>query len=93
MFASERPDFADPALQAAARAAYAHLLENIGELRGSPTPSATPRRMTDVTAAWATVHGLADLLQAGRIGFLQALPAAERETVMTTIIRRALQVD
>jgi AcrR family transcriptional regulator len=92
MFASERPDFADPALRAASRAAYAHLLEGIGTLRGRD-PIGDPAGMTDVAAAWATVHGLADLLQACRMGFLQALPSAERETVMTTIIRRALQVD
>jgi AcrR family transcriptional regulator len=91
MFASERPDFADPALQAAARAAYAHLLEGIGELRGRD-PVGDPAGMTDVAAAWATVHGLADLLQAGRISYLQSLPDADREATMATIIRRALAV-
>ena len=91
MFASERPDFADPALKAASRAAYAHLLDGIGALRGRD-PVGDPAGMTDVAAAWATVHGLADLLQAGRFGYLQALPPAEREATMAAIIRRALAV-
>ena len=46
MFASERPDFADPALRAASRAAYAHLLEGIGALRGRD-PVGDPAGMTD----------------------------------------------
>jgi AcrR family transcriptional regulator len=90
MFASDRPDFAAPALAAAARAAYAHLLENIAELRGIADPRADPAALADATATWAMVHGLADLLQAGRASFLRDLPAPEREKVMIGIIRRCL---
>ena len=46
--------------------------------------------MTDVAAAWATVHGLADLLQTGRVGFLPPSPRPSATAVLTTIIRRAL---
>ena len=90
MFASARPDFTAPALQEAARAAYGHLLENIAELRGIPDPREDPAALTDATAAWAIVHGLADLLQTGRAGFLLSLPEAERTAVLAAIIRRCL---
>lgn len=89
MFASSRPDFSDPALQQAGRAAYAHLLENVAELRGIPDASADPAALTDATAIWATVHGLADLLQTGRARFLLDLPERERTAAVTAILRRS----
>jgi AcrR family transcriptional regulator len=89
MFASERPDFAASPLVEAARAAYGHLIENVAEIRGAD-PTDDPAGMTDVTAAWAIVHGLADLLQAGRLSFLCSLAAPEREAAMAAIIRRVL---
>jgi hypothetical protein len=89
MFASERPDFAASPLVEASRAAYGHLIENIAEIRGGD-PAGDERGMTDVTAAWAIVHGLADLLQAGRLSFLRALPTPAREATMAAIIRRVL---
>jgi len=90
MFASRRPHFADPALQAAARAAYEHLLENIAEVRGIADPASDPAALTDATAIWGIVHGLADLMQAGRAGFLLGLPEGERQGVLAGIIRRGL---
>jgi AcrR family transcriptional regulator len=89
MFASERPDFAASPLLEASRAAYGHLLENVAEIRGGD-PVGDEAGMTDVTAAWAIVHGLADLLQAGRLAFLRSLPAAKREATMAAIIGRVL---
>jgi len=90
MFASSRPDFADPVLEASGRAAYDHLLENVAELTGIPDPRRSPAALTAATAAWAIVHGLADLLQTGRAGFLRSLPESERTAVLTAIIRRCL---
>ena len=90
MFASRRPHFADPALQAAARAAYEHLLENIAEVRGIADPASDPAALTDATAMWGIVHGLAELMQAGRAGFLLGLPEGERQGVLAGIIRRGL---
>ena len=90
MFASTRPDFTAPALQEAARAAYQHLLDHVAELRGVPDPREDPSALTDATAAWAIVHGLADLLQTGRAGFLLSLPEAERSAILAAIIRRCL---
>ena len=89
MFSSTRADFAAPALQAASGAAYRHLTASIAEVRGTEDPE-DPAAVPDIAATWAIVHGLADLLQAGRIGALQGLPAPEREAVLAEIIRRCI---
>ena len=94
MFASERPDFAAPPLSEAASAAYGHLIENVAELRGVPHDAAAlerdPAAMADAAAAWAVVHGLADLLQAGRMTFLRTLATPDREKVLAALIRRCV---
>jgi AcrR family transcriptional regulator len=89
MFASTRPDFDDPALKAAAGAAHQHLLCGIAKLHGRD-PSDDPAAMTDATAAWAMVHGLADLLLAGRLAFLLSLPLGRQQAVAAEIIERVL---
>ena len=70
MFSSDRPDFAAPALRNASQAAFQHLLDNVAELRGTAGSGTDmrdhPAAMADASALWALVHGLADLLQAGR---------------------------
>jgi AcrR family transcriptional regulator len=87
MFSSERPDFDDETLDAAARAAFRHLLELVADLRGSDDPD-DPAALADVTALWAIVHGLADLMQASRI--LKPLSPTEREALADGVIRRCL---
>lgn len=87
MFSSQRPDFADPSLKAEAGAAYRHLLDHVAELRGSDDPD-DPAALADVTAIWAIVHGLADLMQAGRI--LKQLAPSDREALAAGVIRRCL---
>ncbi len=82
MFASDRPQFDDPALRAAADAAYAHLQQGVAAM-----PNAAG---DDASMAWALVHGLADLLNAGRLKDLVALPEPERAQRLAQIIRRAL---
>jgi AcrR family transcriptional regulator len=89
MFASDRPDRSDPALQRAARAAHTHRLEQVAELHGLADASADPAARAHATALWATVHGLADLLQTGRARFLLELPPAERDAAIAGILRRA----
>jgi AcrR family transcriptional regulator len=89
MFTSARPDFDDPALKAAAVAAYRHLLDNVAVLRGAH-PSEDPAAMCDATAAWAVVHGLADLLQAGRLTAVLALDPVDRQATIAGIIARAI---
>ena len=83
-----------PRAPGAPRAAFDHLLDNVAELRGTAGSGTDtrddPAAMTDATAAWAMVHGLADLLQAGRLTYLRSLAPAEREAVMAGIIRRCV---
>jgi AcrR family transcriptional regulator len=82
MFGSRRPDFGHDDLTAAAQAAYGHL--------EAQTFAAGGRSAQDVAAAWAVAHGLADLMVAGRLKPLKALPAAERDAAFAAIIARAL---
>ncbi len=89
MFASARPDFADPALAAASEAAFAHLTAGIAAVSGA-LPADDPAVMADATAAWAIAHGLADLLQAGRLKVLGQLPPAARDAALAGIIARFL---
>jgi AcrR family transcriptional regulator len=82
MFGSARPDFATDDLSAAARATYGHLELQVAAVGGTD--------IGDVAAAWAAAHGLADLLAAGRLRPLQALPLPERDVACAAVIARAL---
>ncbi|MCX7645210.1 MAG: TetR/AcrR family transcriptional regulator [Rhodobacteraceae bacterium] len=87
MFASDRPDFGEPALAAAAEAAFGQLADACAAVavrRGGAVPPA------EVEATWGIVHGLADLLAGGRLKRLAALPEAEREAELRDIIARGL---
>ncbi len=89
MFSSRRPDHDDPALAAAARAAFGQLVADVARLRGAD-PWADSSVMLDVMAAWAMVHGLGDLLNAGRLKHLQAMDKAKREAAVAEIIGRTM---
>lgn len=82
LWQSERPDFSNPDLGQAARAAYSHLVDQVTEAGGGNT--------ADEAAVWAIAHGLADLLAAGRMMSVGSLPAEARDAMLVTIIRRAL---
>jgi AcrR family transcriptional regulator len=81
IFASERPDFSDPALEAAADAAYGHLVGLVAALDGTEA---------DVLAIWSLVHGAADLLAGGRLKGLDQAPAPLREAMLRQMIRRVI---
>lgn len=81
MFGSDRPDFGDAALAAAAGAAYGHLEDQVAATGGDPVAAA---------AVWAMAHGLADLLSNGRLHTLLALPDPARENVLSTLLLQAL---
>lgn len=87
MFSSARPNFATDELRAAAGAAHRHLLDHAAGLRGAPA-AAEDEDLADVTALWAMAHGLADLLQAGRI--LGGLDPGARERVLREALARSL---
>jgi AcrR family transcriptional regulator len=82
LWQSERPDFADRALDAAAGAAYGHLADQVGAAGGET--------VADAATLWALAHGLADLLAAGRLKAVAALPAAAREAMVAAILERGL---
>jgi AcrR family transcriptional regulator len=79
LFGSNRPDYADPELKLAADAAYHHLTHLVAQIGGGPV---------EVTAAWAMVHGLADLMSGHRLKGMGHLTAAERDAMVSDLIAR-----
>ena len=83
LFGSDRPDFTDPALDAAAGAAYRHLHDQVSDVGGDEVAAAS---------VWAMAHGLADLLSNGRLKSILALPAAAREQVLAAMLEHSFPV-
>lgn len=88
MFTSNRPDYADEELEAAARAAFEQLLETVGAADGLSDPLASEAGRHDVAALWSVVHGLSELLLSRRLTFIAALPPEEREHAIASILER-----
>lgn len=82
MFGSSRPDFAAEDLASAADAAYRHLVAQVVACGGTPRD--------DVAAVWGLAHGLADLVAAGRMHPLQALPPGARDAAFAAMLRRVV---
>lgn len=89
IFTSQRADYSDGGLGTAASAAFQDLVDGVGAVRGDD-PRASEAGMTDVTATWAIVHGLAELMLSGRLKFLAELSAERRDAALRAIIDRAL---
>lgn len=87
MFASDQPDFADPALHEAAEAAIEHLRQGVVAWRGGGDERATA---LDMMAVWSLAHGLADLMSSGRAKPFEALPEAEKPGAPAAILRRVV---
>ncbi len=81
MFNSQRPDFGNPDLQRQMDSTYRHLQAAIAAVDGAEA---------DVVLAWAVVHGLAELMLAGRLIWLQSLTPPEREAALVSMLRRVL---
>lgn len=93
MFGSSRPDFADAALGCAAAAAHADLVRHVAAVTGrDPAAQPDPRGMADVACVWALAHGLADLLVAGRLDAVAALPAQQRLETIAALVSRIVPV-
>ncbi len=88
MFSSSRPDFSDAHLQQRSKAAFDDLVDNVARIRGDD-PRQSEAGMADVAAAWAIVHGLADLLLTERMAFLKSLAPERREPILAAIIARS----
>jgi AcrR family transcriptional regulator len=89
MFSSFRPDFGYPPLKQAGSTAFGVLVDAVREIRGVD-PREDRAAMLDVAAAWATAHGLADLLLSGRLPFLAAIAGDDPDAVYAEIIGRAM---
>jgi AcrR family transcriptional regulator len=79
LWQSERPNFDDSDLGAAARAAYQHLVDQVAAAGG--------RQTEDEATIWALAHGLADLLASGRLKTVGSLPQPAREVMLERILR------
>lgn len=89
MFSSFRPDFETASLMTQARDAFNLLVESVGDLRGVD-PRSDTSAMRDVAAAWATAHGLADLLLSDRIKFMAEISDGAPERLYADIISRSV---
>ena len=87
MFSSNRTDYENEDLSRVASAAFEKLVEDVAAFRGTD-PHTDEEAMVDVMAAWSLVHGLADLINAGRPRILLEMPKAKREKIIKSIIRR-----
>jgi AcrR family transcriptional regulator len=87
MFSSDRPDFSDPALNKAASAAYGALVDAVSAAGGNRDGEAAA---LDTAAAWAMVHGIAELVNSGQLRMLPATPPAKREKAYRAILARVL---
>ena len=89
MFSSFRPDFEAIHLKTQATDAFALLVDSVGALRGVD-PRTSKSAMRDVASAWATAHGLADLLLSDRMNFMDAISDGQPETLYADIISRSV---
>jgi AcrR family transcriptional regulator len=90
IFSSDRPDRTDPELMQVAGAAYQKLVADVARLVGA-RPEADGRAfMVDVISAWAVAHGLADLMNSGRMAYPTRLKKAEQQDLLADVLRRTL---
>lgn len=87
MFGSDRVENCDPALDAAATAAFDHLAQDIARLRGT-SPYEDAAAMADVMASWSMVHGFASLLLSGRMDQVQNMDLPAREAFFRQVFAR-----
>ena len=71
------------------RESFDILLESVSAVR-SVDPMADRDAMIDVAAAWAMVHGIAELLLSERTPFLAAVAGGNPDTVFAELISRSV---
>lgn len=90
MFGSRRQGVTDETFQKNAGAAFDHLLSSVAEMTGGDPETDLSARI-DVSATWAMVHGLAELLIAGSPLYLAEATEEERQMMIREIISRSLR--
>lgn len=86
MFGSRRPDIHAEEFTKPSREAFMTLVNDVAALRGDD-PLASLDGRVQILAAWSLVHGLAKLLNAGRLGFV----AKDIEADIDGVILRAIE--
>ena len=98
-FGSGYPDYSDPALGAVATEAFERMARGVAAVVGASPPEPDggapdlrmpPPLMVDAWRVWALTHGIADLMSAGRMAGLSALPDARRDAVVAAMLRDVL---
>ena len=89
MFGSRRPDFASEEFTKPSSEAFMILADGVADLRGSNPLEDTEGR-GDILTAWSLVHGLAKLLIAGRLRFLEGDLQADRDGTILRAIERVV---
>jgi AcrR family transcriptional regulator len=88
IFSSDRPDYTNAELSEASETAFAELMQGVRALSGGNAPE--EKVMIDVAATWAMVHGVADLINSGKLKMLGALPEEARRHALIAIVDRVL---
>lgn len=95
MFGSDRTDFGNADLRRAAGRAYDELVFHVAQARGLDLRipeegygDLDADLTQDIAATWAIAHGLADLLVAGRMKSIAALPAKARQAAIAAVLQR-----
>lgn len=89
MFGSQRLDTGNAELISYGSKAFRILVDAIAAVRQSD-PLAGHAGLIDIATSWSVVHGLANLLIADRMRFLELALAANRDEVLSVMIGRAL---
>lgn len=89
VFASDRVDRTSEVFGGPGAAAFNHLRDGVRAVTGRD-PEADHAAMIDLSAAWAAVHGLANLMSLGRPIYLMRLPPDERDAAVAEIISRSV---
>jgi len=84
IFSSGRPEHSSPELLEAANAAFDQLDRDVAQVFAEK--GGAPER-ADVLEVWALTHGLADLLNGGRMKYLCDMRKAEREAAVAAMLR------
>ena len=82
LFGSSRPNYGNAELGRVAEAAYLHLVHLVQAAGGRTT--------ADEALVWATAHGLADLLAAGRLKSVGSFSVAERDAMIRGVMERVV---
>jgi AcrR family transcriptional regulator len=90
MFGSDRPDSDDPELNRHANDAFMNLVDGIAAISGG-NPMESDEGLQDIAAAWSVVHGMANLLIAGRMAFIRPLLDADFDGTLEGIVGRIVR--